>query len=162
MRLQGPWAPRDGTCGHAIRTGSWSKRGCGSRPAGAERWRSLPDREQHRVAQPERICLARGNTDLVSPTIGVQRFRHHGRDEMARPMPLEDSVVELDLRDPSIQGLVHPDPDRRPAAPLYVEGIAGRGLAWPPNGKDRKSVVVGKRRAVRVDTGGRRLIKNKT
>src|SRR3546814_4981143 len=65
MRLQGPWAPRDGTCGHAIRTGSWSKRGCGSRPTGAERWRSLPDREQHRVAQPERICLARGNTDLV-------------------------------------------------------------------------------------------------
>src|SRR3546814_20294500 len=53
---------------------------------------------------------------------------------MARPMPLEDRVVELDLRDPSIQGLVHPDPDRRLAALLYVEGIAGRGLAWPPNG----------------------------
>src|SRR3546814_17961084 len=52
----------------------------------------------------------------------------------SRPMPLEDRVVELDLRDPSIQGLVHPDPDRRLAALLYVEGIAGRGLAWPPNG----------------------------
>src|SRR3546814_20368748 len=59
---------------------------------------------------------------------------HHGRDEMALPMPLEDRVVELDLRDPSIQGLVHPDPDRRLAALPYVEGIAGRGLAWPPNG----------------------------
>src|SRR3546814_13771415 len=101
MRLQGPWAPRGGTCGHAIRTGSWSKRGCGSRPTGAERWRSLPDREQHRIAQPERICLARGNTALVSPTIGVQRFRHNGRDEMARPMPLEDRVVELDLQNGS-------------------------------------------------------------
>src|SRR3546814_1590776 len=53
---------------------------------------------------------------------------------MARPMPLEDRVVELDLREPSYQGLVHPDPDRRLAALLYVEGIAGRGLAWPPNG----------------------------
>src|SRR3546814_20599834 len=87
-----------------------------------------------RVAQPERICLARGNTDLVSPTIGVQRFRHHGRDEMARPMPLEDRVVELDLRDPSIQGLVHPDPDRLLAALLSVAGTAGRGLASPPQG----------------------------
>src|SRR3546814_5976220 len=120
MRLQGPWAPRDGTCGHAIRTGSWSKRGCGSRPARAERWRSLPDREQHRVAQPERICLARGNTDLVSPPLGVQRFRHHGRDEIARPLTLADRVADIAFRDPSLLGLRHTAPTRPLAALLDV------------------------------------------
>src|SRR3546814_13760124 len=65
-------------------------------------------------------------------------------------------------RAPDRPGQVPPDAlrdgyEREPAP----GDSAGRGRPWGLSRRDRKSVVLGKRVAVRVDLGGRRIIKKK-
>src|SRR3546814_18939270 len=77
-------------------------------------------------------------------------------DLLARPRAaVDDHLARLYGVD-----LLHPGESRR-ADLLYVPAPGGGGSALD-RGRDRKSVVKGKSVSVRVDLGGRRIIKKNT
>src|SRR3546814_2449720 len=74
--------------------------------------------------------------------------------------PVEDERVALGFRHPDIGLGVDFEIDRAALAKFVADDIAG-ALPAALVGEDRKSVVSGKSVSVRVDLGGRRIIKKK-
>src|SRR3546814_13648906 len=115
---------------------------------------------------------------------GAGRQRVHARqDRTGRPAPRRGLALQVELlasaRGAAAGNRNRPDPagQRRHADPLPGPGVAGHRLTaaqYPgtpasaapaprllARSLDRKSVVSGKSVSVRVDLGGRRILKNK-
>src|SRR3546814_14559533 len=97
------------------------------------------------------------SSDVCSSDLGQHRRRpHHHRGEGLR-QPAEDRQDdEVHRRVEAGRGTL------QGPGPLFHGLLLGRGRVCDPTGsRDRKSVVSGKSVSVRVDLGGRRIIKKK-